>query len=54
MFEYLPQLQQMLFAPTDEAATDYLVHAIDLEDFERREAVLEEERRRNLQPPPLH
>jgi hypothetical protein len=54
MFEYLPELQQMLFAPTDAAATAFLAHAVDLEDLERREAVLEEELRRNLQPAPVH
>ena len=54
MFEYLPELQQMLFAPTDAAATAFLAHAVDLEDLERRETVLEEELRRNLQPAPTH
>ncbi len=54
MFEYLPQLEQMLFAPTDAAAAQYLVDAADLEDLERREAVLEDELRRNLQPTALH
>jgi hypothetical protein len=50
MFIYLPRLQQMLFAPSTATAADYLAHAVDLEDLERREALLEDELRRNLQP----
>ncbi len=49
MLEYLPELQQMLFAPTDDDASAFLAEALDLEDLERREALLEEGLRRNLQ-----
>jgi hypothetical protein len=54
MFEYLPELQQMLFAPSDDVALAFVLHAVDLEDLERREVALEEELRRNLQPAPVH
>ncbi len=54
MYEYLPRLQQMLFAPTASAARTFLVHAVDLADLERREAVIEEELRRNMPPAPQH
>jgi len=50
MLEYLPELQQMLFAPSDDAVSAFLEGAVDLEDLERREAALEDELRRNLQP----
>lgn len=50
MLEYLPELQLLLFAPSDDDATTFVAQAIDLEDLERRETWLEEERRRNLQP----
>jgi hypothetical protein len=54
MYEYLPRLQQMLFAPTASESKAFLVLAVDLEDLERREAALEEELRRNMPPAPQH
>ena len=54
MYVYFSKLENMLFAPTFAVAHDYLAQATDLADLERRERVLEDARRRNLQPESFH
>jgi hypothetical protein len=45
---YFSKLQHLLFAPSTELADDFLAQATDLADLERREALLEAQRRQNL------
>ena len=45
---FLSKMKYMLFAPSAALADEFLAHATDLADLERREAELEAHRRENF------